>query len=590
MCGIAGVVGGGADIRRMTSKLAHRGPDDEGFFEDTLGFRRLAIIDLATGRQPMKGCQDHWLVCNGEIYNYRELRSRLKHPFRTQSDAEVILHLYEEMGPACVRELDGMFAFAIWDARRRTLFAARDRMGKKPFVYAHRGDQFQFASEIGALEVPRRVDPAVLDSYLALGYIPAPRTIWEGVRKLPPAHTLRLDQDGLTLERYWTPRVEVVPGSLDGYAEQVFGALSRAVRKRLVADVPLGALLSGGVDSTIVVGLLSQSRTAKTFSMGFPEKAFDESAYALEAARHFRTEHHAFEMGPGALGVLPLLVDRFGEPFGDPSSLPTYLVAQEARKHVKVALSGDGGDELFAGYRRYRAIAGMGRLKRWPQALLSAGAWALKGSRSRDRERIRRMLLHSRAPLEEIYGDLVCIFPASMRRALGLSGEPQTAIADQFRPLSSDPLAAASAADLVTYLPDDLLTKVDVASMASGLEVRCPFLDPEVVELALKIPSALRKGKRVLRRAFRGLLPPRILERGKMGFGVPLASWLRGELRPLLEEALSSLAKRGILDAREVGRLAREHWAGARDHGDRLWLLLVLELWHQRWLDAPTSL
>jgi asparagine synthase (glutamine-hydrolysing) len=569
----------------MAARLAHRGPDGEGTFGEILGFRRLAIIDLQTGAQPMKGCGDCWLVFNGEIYNYRELRARLaSHAFRTQSDSEVILHLYEEKGPECLRELDGMFAFAIWDQKAGTLFAARDRMGKKPFVYWHEGGRFRFASEIAALDAPRTLDRAALAHYLAFGYIPAPLTIWREVRKLPPAHRLRFDGREVRIERYWEPRLEPGEGSEDEVAERLFAAMARAVRKRRMADVPLGAFLSGGLDSSIVAGLLSQMGPARTFSISFREEGFDETPYAREAARHFRTEHREFEVRPDAAEVLPLLVERYGEPFGDASAIPTYDVARRTAEHVKVALSGDGGDELFGGYRRYEAIARMARLRRWPAPLLAAGAVALRPWRTNYGERVRRMLATSRAPLGEVYEGLVTIFTAPMRKALGVEEAADGPLAAAFAGAGSDPVAAASFADLVTYLPGDILAKVDIASMACGLEVRCPFLDAEVVELALRMPAGLRPGKRVLRRAFRGLVPRAILERGKMGFGLPLSDWWRGGLRPMLEDATRSLERRALVEPAEVRRLVSEHLSGAADHRDRLYLLLVLELWARRFM------
>ena len=583
MCGICGVVGGGADVRRMAARLAHRGPDDEGYFEGILGFRRLAIIDLETGAQPMKGCRDLRLVFNGEIYNHRELRARLDHPFRTRSDAEVILHLYEERGSACVRELDGMFAFAVWDPGKRTLFAARDRLGKKPFVYWHSGERFQFASELAALDVPRRIDRTALEHYLAFGYIPAPLTIFEGVRKLPPGHTLAFDGRDVRVERYWEPKVEPVEQDEAACAEQVREALTEAVRKRLVADVPLGAFLSGGLDSTIVAGLMSRMQPARTFTMGFREPEFDERAYAREAAGRFGSVHLEFEARPDAAEALPLLAERHGEPFGDPSSIPTFFLARGTAGHVKAVLSGDGGDELFGGYRRHRAIAWMSRVRRWPGFLLRAGAGII-GSRSNYAERIGRMLRRPEAPLGELYAELMSVFTRPQRQALGFGGEVESFLSAPFGRFESDPAAAAGYADLVTYLPNDILAKVDAASMAHGLEVRCPFLDAKVVELALSIPSRLRLGKRLLRKAFGDLVPRSILGRPKKGFGVPVAAWLRGELRPLLEGAMGSLERRGLFEAAGIRRLVGEHLEGQRDHRDRLWLLLVFELWARRFL------
>lgn len=569
----------------MTTRLAHRGPDDEGIFEDALGFRRLSIIDLEGGSQPMKGCGTLRIVFNGEIYNYRDLRASLAHhAFRTQSDTEVILHLYEEKGAACVRDLDGMFAFAIYDPERRTLFAARDRMGKKPFVYRHDGARFSFASELAALEGRGSIDRLALEHYLAFGYIPAPMTIQEGVRKLPPGHTLFFDGQGVRVERYWEPVLSPREGSPEDYVEETRESLLRAVKKRLVADVPVGAFLSGGLDSSIVAGLMSCVQPTRTFSISFREERFNEIRYAREAAARFKTEHREFEVTADAVAVLPLLVERFGEPFGDASAVPTYYVSRETSKHVKVALSGDGGDELFLGYRRYEAIARMASLKRWPAPLLAAGAVALKPWRTNYGERVRRMFAMSRAPLGDLYADLVSIFTPSMRRALGMGTRVEDAIASPFSRQGGDVAAAAGFADLGTYLANDILAKVDIASMANGLEVRCPFLDRDVVDLALRMPAELRRGKGILRKAFRGLLPPSILARGKMGFGVPLTEWLRGSLRPLLEDAMATLSERGLLESREIRRLTQEHLSGAADHRDRLWLLLVLELWARRFL------
>jgi asparagine synthase (glutamine-hydrolysing) len=580
MCGIAGVVGGGGDVRRMTAALAHRGPDDERV-QGVLGFRRLSIIDLAGGAQPMEGCAGAWLVLNGEIYNHRELRRRLegRHAFRTRSDAEVVLHLWEDLGEGCVRELDGMFAFAVWDERTRTLFAARDRLGKKPFVYVHEGERFRFASEIAALEAPRRVDRRALETYLAFGYVPAPDSMIQGVRKLPPGHRLSFDGRSLRVSRWWEPRAVGVERSPDAWAERLVHALSRAVRKRLMADVPLGAFLSGGIDSSIVTGLMAQSGPVKTFSIGFREPEWDESASARAASARFRTEHRAFEVRPDSAEVLPLLVRRFGEPFGDASAIPTYRLSRETAAHVKVALSGDGGDELFLGYRRYEALARAARLRRWPAPLLAAGALALRPWRTNYGERVRRLLAGAKAPLGEVYAGLVSIFTPPMRRALGLGEPVEDLVAAPFAARAGGPAESAAWADLATYLPGDILTKVDIASMACGLEVRCPFLDAEVVDLALAMPEEVRMGKGVLRRAFRGLLPAELLAGPKRGFGVPLTDWLRGELRPLLEDALASLERRGLLEGKEIRRLAEEHRTGRADHRDRLYLLLVLELW-----------
>jgi asparagine synthase (glutamine-hydrolysing) len=532
----------------------------------------------------MKGCGDLRIVFNGEIYNYRELRAGLKnHAFRTQSDTEVLLHLYEEKGPACVSDLDGMFAFAIWDPAKRTLFAARDPVGKKPFVYRHDGARFQFASELAALEGPKSVDRAALEHYLAFGYIPAPMTIYEGVRKLPPAHTLTFDGSTVRIQRYWDPKLDTTCFTSHREAAQnLFLVLADAVKKRLISDVPVGAFLSGGIDSSIVVSLMSRYQNVRTFSIGFREEKFNEIEYAREVARLFKTDHREFEVTVDAVKVLPLLVERFGEPFGDASAVPTYYVAQETAKHVKVALSGDGGDELFLGYRRYEAIARLASLKRWPAPMLAAGAVALKPWRTNYSERIRRMFAISQASIGDLYADLVSIFTPSMRQALGMGAPVEEMISGPFRATAADPAAAAGMADRATYLPNDILFKVDIASMANGLEVRCPFLDRKVIGAALSMPTTMRMKKVALRHAFKAILPPSVLQRRKMGFGVPLTEWLRGSLRPMLEEAMASLAKRGLLEAAEIRRLTADHLSGAADHRDRLWLLLVLELWYRR--------
>jgi len=568
----------------MTRALAHRGPDDERFLGDVLGFRRLSIIDLGGGAQPMKGCGDHWLVFNGEIYNFRELRAalRARHPFRTESDSEVILHLFEEKGPDCVRELDGMFAFAVWDAGGRTLFAARDRLGKKPFYYRHEGESFVFASELAAIEGSRDVDPEALEAYLALGYVPAPLSIARGIRKLPPAHRLRFDGRDVRVERYWEPRLAPEERPAGEWRERIVGALTRAVRKRLVADVPLGAFLSGGIDSSIVAGLMRREGPARTFSIGFEDARFDETRYARDAAGAFGTEHREMRVLPDAAEALPLLVERHGEPFGDYSCIPTYYLSKKTREHVTVALSGDGGDELFAGYTRHRAIARMARLRRWPAPLLAAAAVALKPWRTNYGQRARRLLAGSRRPLSALFQDIVTVFTPEMRRELGLEGRDEPWIAGPFEASGGDPVAAAAYADLVSYLPGDILAKVDIASMACSLEVRCPFLDTEVVELALRIPSRLRLGKRILKDAFRDLLPPSILRRRKMGFTPPLAAWFRGGLRPLLVESMASLERRGVFEPAPLRRLLSEHLSGAADHRDRLFFLLVFELWSAR--------
>jgi asparagine synthase (glutamine-hydrolysing) len=583
MCAICGLVEPrtperDARVLAMRAALRHRGPDDEGHWSDdhaALGHARLAIIDLSAGaRQPMASDDGRFvLVFNGEIYNYRELRKRLGgRPFRTQSDSEVILRAYEEWREGCVHELDGMFAFAIWDAKERSLFAARDRLGKKPFAYRRDGARFAFASEIHALG-GRDVDPFALEPYLAYGYVPAPLSMVKGVEKLPAATWLRFADGRVTRDRYWSPAP-----SLPSIREPI----ERAVERRLVADVPVGAFLSGGIDSSIIVGLMSRHRRVQTFTVGFDDPEFDEREPARAVAERFGTDHHEFVVKVDAMGVLPELVRHFGEPFGDPSAVPTYYVARETRRHVKVALSGDGGDECFGGYRRHLAVRKLKTLK--------PVGWAVKMLASLYRPkkygaRARRVLAKIDAPLAELYRDLVTVFPDDLRKRLTRTDRDVSSYVEAFfTERADDPVAAAGYTDLMLYLPDDLLVKTDIASMASGLEVRCPFLDPEVVNAAFAIPGSEKirgnRTKAALREAFRDLLPPSIARREKQGFGVPVDRWLRGPMREMLRDHLldRTARERNVFEPAVVEELVREHEAGA-DHGQRLWLLLIFEVW-----------
>jgi asparagine synthase (glutamine-hydrolysing) len=636
MCGIAGAAWSDRgrvlaedDLAAMMDRLVHRGPDDAGVYRDghaALGFRRLAIVDLAGGHQPLSSEDGTvWTVFNGEIYNFPALRRRLEargHTLRSRGDTEVLVHLYEDEGTAMFPLLRGMFALAIWDAPRRRLVLARDRLGQKPLLYRADGTRIVFASELKALlalaehDVPRRVDPIALDRYLTYGYVPHPLTILEGTAKLPPAHYAVWQDGRLEVDRYWnpdwnvehdlTPREEI---------ERLRTTLSDAVSEQMIADVPLGAFLSGGIDSTIIVGLMQQasSRPVRTFSIGFDDPAFDESRYAELAAQHLGTEHHAFRVTPRAWETLPALSWQFDEPFADSSALPTWYVARETRREVTVALTGDAGDELFAGYDRYRAVALAHLLDRLPvrsrKVLGGPIARALPVSvRAKTRLRkVRRVLEAVSKPPADRYLSWICALEESLRGAL-YSPELIAAIAAA-EPGPVDPatvlegaLAAASrrdpvtrtmVADLLTYLPCDLLVKVDMASMAHSLECRGPFLDHRVVELAMAMPIdrklRLRGGrsKVVLKQAFAELLPPAIRHRPKMGFGVPLDRWLRGELKDELRAVLldPSALGRGLFQPEAVATLVREHVDGRRDHTQQLWTLLMLELWYRNHLD-----
>jgi asparagine synthase (glutamine-hydrolysing) len=639
MCGIAGAAWtdpsralSDAALAAMTGALVHRGPDDDGTYRDghaALGFRRLSIVDLEGGHQPLANESGTvWTVFNGEVYNFPALRRRLEakgHTLRSSGDTEVLVHLYEDEGPDFVKLLRGMFALAIWDAPRRTLVLARDRLGQKPLVYHVDGSRIIFASELKALlalpDVPRNLNPLALDQYLAYGYVPHPITILDGVHKLPPAHVAIWRDGRLTLDRYWEPDWELErDGDPQEDVDRLRELLSEAVREQMVADVPLGAFLSGGVDSTIIVGLMQRAsdRPVQTFSIGFNDPAFDESHYAEMAAKHLGTEHHSFVVEPEAWATLPGLAHHFDEPFADSSALPTWHVARETRRHVTVALTGDAGDELFAGYDRYRAVAMAAALDRLPDGArsflggpLARAIPASVKAKTRLR-RVRRMLEGIGEPADSRYLKWVGLFDESSRGALysddylaaldqcaardPAGGDPRSVLARAFAAAPKrDPVTRAMVADILTYLPCDLLVKVDIASMAHSLECRGPFLDHRVVELALAMPLRrklrLRGGrsKVVLKRAFADLIPPAIATRPKMGFGVPIDRWFRGELKDELRAVLLDPVAlgRGWFRPDEVTRLIDEHVDSRRDHAYQLWALLMLELWARRWLDEP---
>ncbi len=633
MCGICGAawtepgrVLPGGDLEAMVERLVHRGPDDSGTYRDghaALGFRRLSIVDLPGGHQPLSNEDGTiWTVFNGEIYNFPALRRRLEargHVLRSSGDTEVLVHLYEDEGTGMFAHLRGMFALAIWDAPRRKLILARDRLGQKPLVYRTDSNRISFASELKALlvlpaaDLPRRLDPIALDQYLTYGYTPQPRTILEGVRKLPPAHFGVWHEGRLTLERYWNPDWEAeVDRPPDEDAERLRSTLSEAVAEQMVADVPLGAFLSGGVDSSIVVGLMQKvsSRPVETFSIGFDDPAFDESRYAALVAQRLGTHHHPFVVAPRAWETVPDLARQFDEPFADSSALPTWHVARETRAHVTVALTGDAGDELFGGYDRYRALALANLLDRLP-----AGARGFLGgpfarslpasSRAKTRmRRLRRWLEGLADRPERRYFRWLTVFDEPGRTSLYSDpfldrlAKAGASVPDEADPAGileralaiaprRDPVTRATFADLLTYLPGDLLVKVDLASMAHGLECRSPFLDHRVVELALAMPLRRKlrprpgRSKIVLKQAFADLLPPAIAARPKMGFGVPIDRWFRNELLGELRSVLLDPAAlaRGIFRPEAVRILIDEHADGRRDHAYRLWALLMLELW-----------
>ena len=621
----------------MTDVLSHRGPDDSGSYFSTtnlemvggaaLGFRRLSIIDLSGGHQPMSNEDGTvWIVFNGEVYNYRELKPELEalgHRFRTASDTECIVHAYEQWGRDCVQHFRGMFAFAIWDDLRRTMFLARDRMGQKPLVYRLARGRLTFASELKSLlevpNAPRYVDPHALADFVTLQYVPHPRTMLRGYSKLPPAHwaEFKATTGDFIVQQYWeAPYLR--PQSTSTMAQpclteveiksQLRETLTEAVRLRMRSDVPFGAFLSGGVDSTIITGLMQQQSEQKvhTFSIGFSEKKFDERSYAREAATKLGTDHHEFVVDPSAIEMLPKLTEHYDEPFADSSAIPTMYLSQLTRQHVKVALTGDGGDELFVGYDRYLAVdlaAKVDRLPKILRAALTNRIWqrlpASVEQKSRLRQIKRFLAALSQSP-ERRYANWISIFDDSRRPGLfstdfnhGLDEYDSTSfILDAYsRCAETDIVHKTTCVDVETYLPCDILTKVDIASMAFGLECRSPFMDHHVVELAARIPRQLklhgRRGKKILIETFADLLPQSIQSRRKMGFGVPLDHWFRNSLKPMLVDILldrNSLS-RGYFEPSAIRRLVEEHTTGKWDHSARLWLLLVFELWHKRYVD-----
>jgi asparagine synthase (glutamine-hydrolysing) len=642
MCGIAGAVwtSRGTPIERdvlerMTDVLAHRGPDGRGFYENSaqmlpgvtggaqaaLGHRRLSIIDRAGGRQPMSNEDGTvWITFNGEIYNYRILRQRLEgsgHVLATASDTEVLVHLYEDEGIDFLRHLNGMFALAIWDANRRQLVIARDRMGKKPLIYRHEPERLLFASELKSLlqvpGVPREINPTALDAYLTYQYVPHPEMILNGFHKLPPAHCAVWRDGELRVERYWNPdfNIEhVLPA--EEYRHELRRLLTSAVELRLQADVPLGAFLSGGIDSSIIVGLMKEltGQPVKTFSIGFPVPEYDETSYAREVAERLGTEHHEFKVEPDSVGVLETLAWYYDEPFADSSAIPTYYVSKLTREHVTVALTGDAGDELFAGYLRYRAVKVAEWFDRLPASvrwLLTNRLWERLPDAGRQRSNLRRFHRWRRAlansPARRNL-DWVGVFNESARGELYKedflttlpSRDPVEFLAEALgRSSQRDPVTAASLADLVTYLPCDLMVKVDIASMANSLECRAPFLDHRVVELAAAMPAHLKyrrlRGKRILLETFGDLLPQSVQRRGKMGFGVPLDHWFRHELRDYAREILlgPTAQSRDYFRPEAVRQMLDSHQSGVADHSARLWALLFFEMWHRTWLDAPVA-
>ena len=630
MCGIVGQARADRSpvdaglVERMCEALEHRGPDSRGMHvsgEVGLGIQRLRIIDLETGDQPIYN-EDGTIVVvlNGEIYNYAELRQGLEqrgHRFATHGDTEAIVHLYEEHGPDCVRWLHGMFAFALWDGRRRRLVVARDRVGKKPLFYAQRDGALSFASEMHALlqdgEIPREIDHRALAHYHTFLYIPAPLSALRAVRKLPPAHVLVYQDGKVSLERYWSldfSRKREVR-DLETLHAEIRDEIRAAVRRRLVADVPVGAHLSGGIDSSAIVAAMAReaSGQVKTFSIGFDHKSFNELPAARRVAEHYSTEHHEFTVRPDAMAIVPRIIRHYGEPLADQSAIPSFYVSALTREHVTVALNGDGGDESFAGYYAYVHTMLMSKFDRAPlplRRLVAATAQHLP-TNGEDRSTLNRMRRFTNA--------LVLDGPARYSRYMSaLAPEERDRLySDEYRALLSDcvpenmirnawqqasgtaMLDVMQEVDIMTYLPGDLIPKMDIATMAHALEARSPFLDHELMQMAASIPAELKlpgmRKKGLLRDAVAPWLPADILRRPKQGFCVPMASWLRNELREFAADILlDPLAdSRGYFRRSEVENILDRHTGSEADHSKQIWMLLIQELWHREFIDRVPS-
>jgi asparagine synthase (glutamine-hydrolysing) len=631
MCGIVGQVTDRARsaepllLNRMCAALEHRGPDARGLHAEGrvgLGIQRLRVIDLEHGDQPIYN-EDRSVVVvlNGEIYNYRELRAELKrkgHEFRTDGDTEAIVHLYEEQGPDCVRSLHGMFAFALWDAPRGQLLLARDRVGKKPLFYSLRGQTISFASELVALmqdeDIPREVDHQAIDCFLSYQYVPSPLSAFRAVRKLPPASTMVFRDGEARIERYWRldySRKRDV-GDRAELLEELREHIRRAVRRRLIADVPLGAFLSGGVDSSAVVAAMAHESAGpvKTFSIGFENESFNEVEYARAVAQQYGTDHHEFIVRPEAIEMVPKLVRHYGEPFADSSAIPSFYLAELARRHVTVALNGDGGDESFAGYGRYLGHPLARRLEGMPgparRAVVEIGRRLPKTQRERSFSARARRLADSLSlePWQRYARDMSFfnwverddLYTDAYKDAIGESLAPDVIRGPWEEASGADRTDILLEVDVETYLPGDLLVKIDIATMAHSLESRSPFLDHELMEFAASLPPELKldgmEKKAILRDALRQWLPGDLLDRPKMGFGVPIVDWFRTDLRSYVQEILLDRESRDrdYFDEGYVRGLIDRHIAAVEDNSPKIWALLMLEMWHRMFIDEPVAL
>jgi asparagine synthase (glutamine-hydrolysing) len=620
VCGIAGIYAlkntampGPEVVDAMCRLIQHRGPDDQGIYVNDnaqIGMRRLSIIDLGGGHQPIHNeDQSVWVVFNGEIYNFRELRKDLEalgHTFYTQSDTECIVHAYEQYGPDCFTKLRGMFAVAILDLRQKKLVLGRDRVGKKPLYYTQTSQGLlAFASELKCLfEVPGfhpTISNSATQDYFAMGYVPEPATIYENVYKLPPAHCLVVSGGQISTHRYWTPTFEPKWTLSEAeLTEQLIAQLEDAVKVRLVSDVPFGAFLSGGIDSSVVAVLMARNLSApvKTFTIGFKEAAFNELPDARAVANHIGSDHHELIVEADAVTMLQDLVWYFDEPFGDSSAIPTYLVSKLAASHVKMVLSGDGGDELFAGYERYQKYAKLQQLRQrtfgLAGPLLKLAGQLIPGGRGLRYQRVGDRLTQ---PFPDRYLSGVAL---NTRADLSMLLRPEVGNMDPYTNMRrhfgradiSHEMEKILAGDMATYLSDDIMVKVDRMTMATSLEARAPLLDHQLIEFAARIPFEYKlrdgTGKYLLKKVAQKLLPPEVMQKRKQGFAIPLAGWLRQELKPLLLDTFASrnFRERGIFNEQGVAHCVNAHLAGTHDYSEQLWLLLTYEMWAKRFIDS----
>lgn len=635
MCGIAGIVNFGSqkppalnELRRMAAALTHRGPDDEGFHLDEtsgicgLAHRRLSVIDPAGGHQPLSNpAGTLWISYNGECYNFQELRGQLEakgHAFQTSCDTEVVLRLYEVYGERCVEHMRGMFALAIWDQSQQRLFLARDRLGQKPLYYALHKGRFIFASECKAIlqteGFPRQVNDAALGPYLLLQYVPCPLTAFKNIRQLEPAHTLTVDArnfDHPVSKRYWSMLTETgFNGCFTQAVEQVRTELAEATRLRMISDVPLGAFLSGGIDSTIITGLMSGAgdQAVTTCSIGFEEKMYNELPLARQVSERYQSRHHEFIVSADGAATVEQLAQVYDDPFADCSALPTWHLCRLAREQVTVALTGDGGDELFGGYDRYRALKLAQRMQRhgWLRWLANRRFWQRSsGGEQRSRLRnLKRFMAGVNLPVDRQYLYWLSVFSSERLNELLVSEVIQNHSPDMYQNYLANDFGSdsngntrihkAMECDLHRYLPGDLNVKTDRASMAFGLELRSPFQDHRVAELAMSLPVSWKikggVGKYILRQACGNLIPASINRQPKRGFGVPVGQWFRGPLREMFCDTVLAqrAAQRGYFHRAAIETLLQENDRSVEDHGHRMWALLMLELWHRNYIDSSS--